>query len=225
MSAAERDLVVVAADKDIEQILEGVLRRPAALGIRPVDYKLLVHEKRDPGCYLTSQELLQPYAKGWAHGLVVFDRAWDGAPSSDPAILSANVDAKLASLWQDRARCIVIEPEVESWVFGDSPHVADALGWAGRIPPLRDWLQAKGLWPEDRAKPPDPALAFRKATYAAKVKPSAAVFRKIADKVSLERCTDPSFGRLRTTLRGWFPPAASPRQAADEHGGLATKHD
>jgi hypothetical protein len=37
------------------------------------------------------------------------------------------------------------------------------------------------------------------------VKPSAANFGAIARKVSIERCQDRSFVRLRELLRGWFP--------------------
>lgn len=41
------------------------------------------------------------------------------------------------------------------------------------------------------------------------VKPSAAVFRKIADSVSLAKCTDASFVSLCEQLRAWFPVTSS----------------
>lgn len=111
----------------------------------------------------------------------------------------------LLGRWADRARWIVIVPEVENWVWSDSPHVAGALGWEGRSPDLRTWLDREGLWPRKETKPPDPKLAFRKAVAEVRLPPSSAILRRIAETVSLERCTDAAFRSLSETLRTWFP--------------------
>ncbi len=199
-----RDVVVLVPDKDIEQAVRGLLNRPEALGVRSIDYELVVHPNHDPGCYHTGHQLLTLYARECRHALVVFDRAWGGAPTLDPAGLAGAVEVNLAPVWGNRARCVVIDPEVEIWVWSDSPHVASVLGWEGRDPPLRRWLEQGGLWPSGQTKPSDPKRAFERALRAANLASSPALFRQLADRVSLERCTDPSFRALRGVLHGWF---------------------
>ncbi len=199
-----RDLVVVVADKDTEQALTGLLTRHESLGIHPIDFVVRVHPQKDPGCYHTGHELAATFSREAKHALVVFDRAWEGAPSTNAVDLQHEVEAGLRALWDDRCACVVIDPEVEAWVWSDSPHVADALGWRGVQPGLRDWLEAQGLWPRRHAKPPDPKAAFRRALRQVGLPPSAAVFRRLADTVGVQRCTDPSLLGLLSVLRRWF---------------------
>jgi hypothetical protein len=53
-----KDLVILAADKDMEFALRGLLARPEALGMRPVDLDLFVEPDHDPGCALRGVEFL-----------------------------------------------------------------------------------------------------------------------------------------------------------------------
>ncbi len=199
------DLVLLVPDKDIEQAFGGLLGRPDALRIRPIKHEILTHPNRDPGCYHTAEKMLEPYLSRSKHALVVFDRAWDGAPSQDPRALERDVEVKLANLWKDRARCIVIEPEIEIWIWSDSPHVVAALGWQDREPRLRTWLERTDVWPKGQEKPPDPKRAFEHALRAVRLPPSASIFRRIAATVSLTRCKDNSFREVVDVLRRWFP--------------------
>jgi hypothetical protein len=198
------DLVVLAADKSIEQALAGLLTRPEAIRIRPPSCTYLTHPGHDPGCYHQADELLQVFARDAAHALVILDRAWDGAPLGEPARLAADVEGRLRSRWGDRARCIVIDPELEAWVWSDSPEVDQVLGWGGRAPDLRSWLRERGLWMSRDTKPSDPKAAFDAALRAARTPKSAAVFRRLGERVSFQRCSDPSFLLLLAILRGWF---------------------
>lgn len=199
-----RDLVVVVPDKDTEQAIIGLLKRSQSLGIRPIDFIIRVHPQKDPGCYNTAHELAATSRNEASHALVVFDQAWKGAPTTDAGALQRDVEARLRMLWDDRCACVVIDPELEIWVWSDSPHVADALGWHGRGPALRQWLDAEGLWPGGQPKPADPEAAFRRAVRHVGLPPSAAVFRELADTVGVQRCTDPSLQRLLSILRSWF---------------------
>lgn len=199
------DLVVLVPDKDIEQALGGLVKRHQSIGIRPLaGVKIIVHPGRDPGVYHTGHELLDVFVGEAGHALIVFDREWEGAPSTDPAVLAADVEDRCRPAWGNRVRCVCIEPEVENWVWSDSPHVGTALGWQSRDE-LIAWLAGRGLWPAGAAKPPDPKAAFEAATRHKRVVPSSSVFGVLARKVSLERCQDPSFLLLLAILRGWFP--------------------
>lgn len=199
-----RDLVLVVADKDIEQTMRGLLSRPRALGIRGVDYELLSHPGHDPGCYTSGHALISHLANDFEHALVVFDLDWDGAPSRHPGDLEAAVTNRLSAAWGERAACVVIAPEIEGWVFSDSPNVDEAMGWADRKPPLREWLATEGYLVGGRTKPSDPKVAFEKALRVSRERASSSLFEKLAKTVSVERCTDPSFKRLLEVLRGWF---------------------
>lgn len=66
---------------------------------------------------------------------------------------------------EERTEVVVIDPELEIWVWSASPHVEDVLGWKGSTPPLRSWLCNQGLWGDDRPKPQDPKRAMEGALY------------------------------------------------------------
>jgi len=205
------DLVVVVADGGIEQAILGMLTRPPALGIRPlkgVEFPKL--RESDGGTYTRGHELAALYKDTHQHALIVFDLDWEGRPSDDPAVLEASVEGSLAAEWGLRGRCVVIDPELEVWVWSDSPHVATGLGW-DRMPELRQWLGSKGLWNAADPKPADPKAAYLAAIEAKRVQKSNANFRALAEKVGFSRCQDRSFQRLGEILRGWFPQSpASP---------------
>jgi hypothetical protein len=203
-AAAGRDLVVVVPDDPIRLAVEGVLRRREALGTRAIRADFRLEPGRDPGCYSRAHKLIQHEAKRCAHALVVFDRDWQGVPDGPAERLEQEVEERLRPVWGDRARCVVIAPEVEAWVFSTSPHVARVLGWPGQEE-LRGFLRRRGLWADGDAKPADPKAAMRAALREKQIPPSAALFGELAGKVSLERCVDRSFVRLRDTLKAWFP--------------------
>ncbi len=113
-----------------------------------------------------------------------------------------------ANGWPDRALAIVLDPEVEVWVWADSPVVDDVMGWAGRTPALRDWLIAKGYLQGGESKPRRPKEAFEHALRLVPKARSSALFLSLAEGVSVNRCSDEAFLRLRDTLARWFPIAS-----------------
>ena len=96
-----KDLVILAADKDLEHALQGLLARPRALDIRPIAFDVFVHPRHDAAC-------------------------------------------------------------------------------------ARE--------------------AFHAALHEARVARSASLYRRLAERVSVQRCADRAFQDLRSTLRHWFPP-------------------
>jgi len=203
------DLVVVVADGGIEQAIRGMLARPQALRIRPLNGVVFPNLKElDAGTYTRGHELAELYKDTHQHALIVFDLDWEGRPSSNPSKLEDAVEKSLAAEWGPRGRCVVIDPELEVWVWSDSPHVAMSLGWEG-MPELKQWLGSKGLWNAADPKPADPKEAYLAAIKAKRVQKSNANFRALAETVSLHRCKDRSFQRLGDILRGWFPQSAA----------------
>lgn len=200
------ELVILVPDKDIEQTLHHLLLRPESVGMRPLhSFKLITHPGRDPGVYHTGHDLLRAFEGEAECALVLLDLAWDGVPSQDPARIESDVEARCHDVWGNRCRCVCIAPEVEAWVWSDSPHVAEALGWNSPSE-LREWLASEQLWPAGLPKPPDPKRAFERATRHRRVVPSSSIFGRLAQKVSFTRCQDRAFLRLLNILRTWFPP-------------------
>jgi hypothetical protein len=205
---ARRDLVVLAADKNAEFAIRGLLdTRALALGLRPVVYDVFVHPECDPGCAQKAHEFLRTFARTHDRGLVLLDLVGSGREHLGVEALEASIEDSLAvSGWSGRAGAVVIAPELEAWVWSDSPHVADALGWLDGAQKLRDWLEEQRLWDNSATKPADPKAAVEHVLRLVRKPRSSAIYRQLATKVGVERCVDPAFAKLRRLLRDWFPP-------------------
>jgi hypothetical protein len=200
-----KDLIVLAADASIEATLRGLLTRPVAIGIRALQFDSNRHPGRDPGCYREAHLFLAPLRGQYRHALVVFDREGSGATDSAEAIEARVRELLDTTGWKGQADVVVIDPELEVWVWSDSPKVDEALFWDGRRPDLRAWVRSRGLWPDGHAKPVDPKRTVQLALAEVRIPLSSSIFAKLATSVSVERCLDPAFGRLRQRLRTWFP--------------------
>ncbi len=204
--AAEIDLACLVADRNIEAAISALLaKRHKSLFIRPISFELVVHPQRDPGCFSDPESLLRGYRHRAKHALIVLDLAWHGAPAGSGEELERRLEEALPVDLQGWALPIVIEPELETWVFSDSPHVATELGWKGRDPQLKQALCDAGLWDSNKAKPEDPKAAAEWALWRANKPRSSRIYRDLAEQVSLKSCQDRSFLRLRDALQTWFP--------------------
>ena len=201
----EGDLVILVPGRDEQAALEGILARHEALGFRPISAEFQRHPDRDPGCLLRAHEFLRPQANRFRHALVLFDRKGCGQEGKGRAGLEHEVESRLsASGWGDRAAVVVIDPELEVWVWSDSPHVEAHLGWEGREPDLHTWMLQEGFLQQDQAKPARPREAVDRVLRVARKRRSSSIYRQLAQDVSLTRCEDPAFLKLRETLRSWF---------------------
>ncbi len=202
---SDLDLVWLVADKNMEAAAGGLLRRHAALAIRPIKCETLVHPRRDPGCFHEAAAMLAGYRNRARQALILLDRAWEGAPHGSAAELESRLEEALArDFGAGWARAVVIDPELEAWVFAQSPHVDEALGWAARQPPLRVALQYANLWAPQSPKPSDPKKAVEHALRAVRKPRSSSIYRQLAERVTLQGCQDRAFGRLTRLLREWF---------------------
>ncbi len=200
-----KDLVILAADKDLEFALRGILARPEALGIRPLDVDIFVEPEHDPACALRGVGFLSNFADQYQHGLLIFDHEGSGQEATPPHELQRRLNGELEnSAWGGRARVIVLLPELEVWIWSDSPHVDETAGWKNKTPGLRAWLTEKGLWKEKEIKPARPKEAFEAALRAAKKPRSSSLYKQIAQRASFRRCTDAAFLELKNILTGWF---------------------
>ncbi len=209
-NAEKKDLIVLVADGAMEQAMRGILSRYRALGASRFSFDIIGHPEKDPGCRRKADALLRSFSSLYAHALVMFDREGCGKEDEPRESLEIAVQHRLSRAgWGDRAQVIVLDPELEIWVWSDSPHVEAALGWADQELRLRKWMRQKGFLRREETKPHRPKEAYEEAIRTVGKSKSRRVFRQLAERVSLKRCQDPAFLKLRDVLRRWFPPAGS----------------
>ncbi len=205
MGRQQKDLFVLVADQDMYQSMRKLLTRGEDLGIRSIRYSVDRHLQRDPGCRTDASRYLRHRIRFYRYALVVFDRegCGDDAPRGE---IQRNVECNLErNGWSGRSKAIVIDPELEAWVWGDSQCVSEVLGWGTDYSGLRNWLYSQHLWPRECPKPPEPKKAMQAAMRLKRVRKSARKFSELAARVRLSNCQDPAFNELRETLRLWFP--------------------
>jgi hypothetical protein len=202
----KRKLVVLVADADTKAVIKTLLlKRHQSLGIKPMeedkDFVIHEHPNRDPGVRTGAVDFLRPFQRDFCHALVIFDHKGCGAEREKPQDLEHELEQELKrNGWSDRCAVIVIEPELEAWVWVGSHHIARVSGLT--VKALQD-LMAK--FPQNNlGKPVEPKEAWREVLRRGGRKPSAKIFGELAESVSLSRCQDRAFRKLVDVLRCWF---------------------
>lgn len=206
MWETKKDLIVLVADLDAEQAIKHILERHHSLGIRTISFDVIRHPDRDPGCCQDSHNLLRTQLNRYKFALVIFDHHGSGRDKDDIDDIQNDIEKKLSrNGWLDENVCvIVLDPELEIWVWATSKEVDQCLGWTGKNPDLRTWLKNKKLLQEDQTKPQNPKEAMIDALKVTRKRHNAVIFASLASRISLNKCTDKGFLRLKTTLRQWF---------------------
>ncbi len=200
-----KDLYVLVADQDMVETLEALLGRPKSLRIRNIQHVVERHIKRDAGCRSDASRRLRPHLQQYCKALVVLDKHGCGRENTPREDIQREIEQDLAvNGWNDRAKAVVIDPELETWVWSGSPHVASVLGWSKSYEDLQAWLMDRGLWSASNAKPSDPKAAMKAALRETHKAASAALFGQMARSVTWRRCQCPAFTELRETLQLWF---------------------
>jgi len=201
----KRDLVVLVADRNMEFAVLGLLSRTQSLRLSRLAVDVYVHPQRDPGCLRRADAFLQPFRTTHRFALVLFDREGCGKNGLSREEIERELEDRLAaSGWNDRAGVIVVDPELESWVWSDSPHVSTILGWNQRAAALAAHLEKKGLKTPGQIKPPRPKEAVEEALRHVRKQRSSALYKQLAESVGLSRCVDPAFKKFRNKLVEWF---------------------
>jgi len=206
------DLVVLVPGKDERETIDGLLSaRRESLGIHPIRFQVLVHPRRDAGCFHEAPEILQTFCRRARYSMVLFDFEGCGQESRSAAEVAADLAGRLiAAGWEERTEVVVIDPELEVWLWTDSPRIEAELGWEGRAVVLREWLRDGGWWPSGARKPLRPKEALERVLRESRLPRSSAIYGRLARRVGLRRCEDESFQRFCGRLRSWFPEAPEP---------------
>ena len=195
------DLGLIVADKNMEFTLKGIFSRPESLGIRSITFQINVHYGHDGGVRTNGPETLALLRSKFSHGIVMLDLEGSGA-DGDAASVERDLNDRLKTTWGDRAKAIVIEPELDAWIWGSDNAIRQALGCS--IADIRPRLREAGFEFQPNSKPTRPKEAFELLMRELREPRSSSHYEKITSSISLARCVDPAFIRLRESLQHWF---------------------
>ena len=202
-----QDLVVLVADKNMQYAVKGALERTQALGVRPFTYEFRSHMGRDGGVRTSGSDVLAGEVQRFGHALMLLDFEGCGHANDRPLELEEQLDQRLCAAWGERAKAIVISPEVDVWLWGNDDLLRELLRWP-EDGAIRDWLRNRGFTfgPDDKPVRPKEALDAMRGVH--KQPRSSALYAKVTSRLSLQNCRDAAFIRLRNQLRVWFPVTA-----------------
>lgn len=200
----KKDLIVLVADKDMQYSLKGLLERTQAIGIREIDYDIFIHPERDPGVFHKAGIFLRNYTNDYDYAMVFLDREGSGQENKSATEIADKIRNDLnINGWMSRNEVIVFDPELEIWVWVNSPHLPRNTGWES-LEAIRSFLKEVGFWPEDRSKPVHPKEAFEQLLQNKRIPRSSSIYYQIASSASFRSCTDPTFHHFLSTLQNWF---------------------
>lgn len=202
-----RDLIVVTADNQQKRTVSTLLlERWQALGIRQLAINAdsdIYSLQNDPGVFHKAGDFLAVFAQQYERALVLIDAEWEGGPANAEEIEEKIQGDLNGNGWEGRSAIVVIDPELEIWVWSTSPHVPRLFG--------TDWETIKNLgrqtnyWQTGETKPSRPKEFLEEVLRRTRKRRSTVLYQQLAEKVSLRRCQDSSFRRFCEILQGWFP--------------------
>ena len=207
-----RDCIFLVADTNMQAAFEGFLSRVGfhqSLGCGFFDFDpgqdiKVASGDNDPGLYVRGHELLRPFQSSHRHAVVVLDVQWDGSPGAE-TIKQHLTERICATGWKPGAfQVIVIDPELENWIWQQNELVARGLGFDNANALITD-IDIQQAWPDDASKPTRPKETLEAVLEKKRIPRSSAIYKKITARVSVRRCQDGAFQELVEILRTWFP--------------------
>jgi hypothetical protein len=207
-----RALFFMVADRDIEAMVTGFLQKERAdlrLGCAPFEFDPKLDLERaaadkDSGLYVRGAQHVLRRRQTHAHVVLMLDSEWDGSPGAAAIDMKLREDLRKCGCSDNDSEVIVLEPEIEAWMWVDKLEVAREFGFESSEE-LRRWLTDEGFDLGANHKPLRPKEALHAALRAKRKARSSATFAAVAAKVSLSACQDPALLKLRATLQRWFP--------------------
>src|SRR5690348_12743430 len=171
-----KDLIVLTADKSMKLGVQALLGRAGQLAMRAVSYDVISHPENDPGVYGDGHNLLRPQCRRYRYAISICDRDGCGREALSREELEHRIGERLrGNGWEERSSSIVIDPELEAWIWGDWDVLAKKLPWDGDGGALRQWLTNRKLLLPEQAKPARPKEALQAAMRHARIPFTSAV--------------------------------------------------
>lgn len=214
-----RDLLVIVADLDAENVIHGLLGSQqealkVSLDFNPASFAnggdIQRWNSHDPGCWRDAVALARSGLRSHRHILLMFDRDGSGV---EHTLSRVQMQRQIQEDWEknhlDLEACgvIVLDPELEAWAWSRPEKIASITGFDANLDRLQKELRQHkpDAWPEQEPFPRLPKEALELACRLGKrVKCNAPLFKKLAELKGIRACQDPAFQELRALLQGWF---------------------
>lgn len=121
------DLVVLVADNQIEVVVDSLLDRPEAIGIRKISWRTIREFDSDPGCAKRGVIGLSKLRSKYMHALLIFDYEGSGVTSISTPKMQAVLNKKLKKDWGNNARTVMSNLNKEGWRWSESQQVGNIL--------------------------------------------------------------------------------------------------
>ncbi len=205
-SARLKDLAILTACSNCRYAIAGILTQYTRLGVRNISHEIFVHPYRDPGCFCDPNTILRQVNHQFHKAIVVLDFEGSGGERKYTAQEMEEVieDSLSRNGWSNRCCAIVIQPELEQWVWSGSPLVARILWPNVADVDLGEWLERMDFGNPNYQKPLRPKEAMEAALRYVNRPRSSAIYKELAERVPFDRCKDRSFIKLRDALKNWF---------------------
>jgi len=201
-----RDLVILVADNNMKSALQGILSQYESIGSRRISYDIYVHIYHDPGCLRDSHNFLRPFINRYQFAIVMFDRIGCGKEENSREEIEEIVETNLSrNGWADRSIAVVLNPELEVWVWSRACIVEEILGWQNREQTVSDWLTSKSFIRDGEFSPRSPKEAMEAVLKTVRKPRSSSIYQQLAQTANLDDCDEPSYNKLSTFLRNRFP--------------------
>ena len=206
-----KDLFVYAADADAVAFLNAILNKPEALGIRKIRFDIDRNGGRDSGMIKNGAEFVRTerIKNNYRKVILMWDHHGSGRERRQkPLQVSQEIQDKLDSFtWEDNSATIVLNPELEQWLWHCEQAVAKHFGMAAEQ--LQQWCEKyageQGVPPAD-IKKQNPKGVFQyimDKCLDRSLKPRD--FEEIGRLASIKGLQDcESFRKFTKTLQGWF---------------------
>lgn len=167
-------------------------------------FKIAVHPYRDPGIYNASDDFLKPFSDKFDFAMVMLDYKGCGKENKSTDEIARDIREKLdKSGWESRSSVIVINPELENWIWVNESRIQDAISWELETG-IYEWLHRNNLKRHDVTKPDNPKEAFEAALKLCHTPRSSSIYYQISSRSSYKDCQDVSFRNMISQLKTWF---------------------
>ena len=154
--------------------------------------------------YNFCDEFLRGFINQYNYSIVILDNEGSGQENITSDIIEQNIEDRLSKNgWDDRSIAVVINPELENWIWVNEFHLHQTMNWNKRESVYR-WLRTNGWMDEADLKPSQPKEAFESLLKITKTPRSSSIYLEVASSSSYKDCIDPSFIKLISTLQSWF---------------------
>jgi len=204
-SDSMKSLIALVADKNMEFLMRGLLPRISNIEeVVAFSFDVIVHPYRDPGIFNEADDFLRSFQKKYDFALTILDHSGCGREDKSRESIENIIEEKLArSGWNNRSCAIVIQPELENWIWVNEVRMANAISWEKEIG-LNDWLVQNNWKSLSEIKPKQPKEAFEAAIKTCNTPRSSSLYFEIAKSASYKECQDRAFLKLICKVKDWF---------------------